>query len=71
MSLENDSAMRIAKEDFVLLCEQVALLAEEIEKMDRQRDPEGPNGWELRPATVIKEKILNIRERCKDVLDPA
>lgn len=66
MLSEDMTAVISAEEDFILLCEQVAFLAEEIEKMDRLKDPDGPNGWELRPATVIKENVLKILNRARN-----
>lgn len=55
----------VSREDFIALCEQVVLVAAELEQRDRRENPDGPNGWRLRKATVIKERLVEILEKQK------
>lgn len=55
----------VTREEFVALCEQVARIAAALEAEDRFRDPDGPNGWQLRTSTEIKNGVLDILNQQK------
>lgn len=63
--MAEETTAYVERKDFIALCEQVALIAAELEARDRFADPEGPNGWQLRKTTEIKNKVRKILERQK------
>ena len=55
----------VGREEFLALAEQVKLIAKVLDERDRFENPDGPNGWQLRKTTVIKERVEEILDQQK------